>query len=229
MEVVNIIIPVKDEQEGLEFLLNEYGRVPINDSYTITFTFVIDGRTNDSSKYIARKFSDNIIDQEETHGKGAGIKQAIKSWELSPTKYVILMDADGSYSFSEIPNIIETLRGGFDVVSGSRFLNKRNNLEGMSKLHIFGNKFLSKVSSFRNKKNITDLCTGMWGFNNEALKKLEIKSKGFDLEAELMGMTRKLNLNHKEIGIKWTPRKGGKSKLKSFRDGLIILLRIIRT
>ena len=108
MEVVNIIIPVKDEQEGLEFLLHEYEGIPSNDSYDITFTFVIDGRTSDSSKYIARKFSDNIIDQEETHGKGAGIKQAIKSWKTSPTKYVIFMDADGSYSFNEIPNIISS-------------------------------------------------------------------------------------------------------------------------
>ena len=79
------------------------------------------------------------------------------------------------------------------------------------------------------KKKITDLCTGIWGFKNEALKKLEIKSNGFDLEAELMGKTRKLGLNHKEIEIKWSPRKGGKSKLRSFKDGFIILLRIIRT
>jgi dolichol-phosphate mannosyltransferase len=99
----------------------------------------------------------------------------------------------------------------------------------MSRLHNFGNRALSKISSIRNSRRISDLCTGLWGFNSEALMAMEIKSKGFDLEAELAGLARRKGLAHVEVQVDWTQRKGGTSKLRSLTDGFIILLRIIRT
>ena len=99
----------------------------------------------------------------------------------------------------------------------------------MSRLHNFGNKILSKVSSIRNRRNITDLCTGLWGFSEDALMKLEIQSHGFDLEAEIAGLARKKELDHHEVEVEWSQRKGGTSKLRSLTDGLIIFFRIIRT
>ena len=99
----------------------------------------------------------------------------------------------------------------------------------MSRLHNFGNKTLSLISSIRNGRRISDLCTGLWGFNKQALMKLELKSKGFDLEAEIAGLSRKNRLRHVEVQVDWNQRKGGTSKLRSLTDGIIILLRIIRT
>jgi len=40
---------------------------------------------------------------------------------------------------------------------------------------------------------------------------------------------RKKNLEHHEVEVEWSQRKGGVSKLRSLTDGLIIFLRIIRT
>jgi dolichol-phosphate mannosyltransferase len=99
----------------------------------------------------------------------------------------------------------------------------------MNRLHTFGNKFLSKISSIRNRRKITDLCTGLWGFSEKALMKLEIQSKGFDLEAEIAGMARKNGFHHHEVEVEWNQRKGGISKLRSLTDGFIIFSRIIRT
>ena len=99
----------------------------------------------------------------------------------------------------------------------------------MSRLHYFGNIALSQISSVRNRRKISDLCTGLWGFNYNALNSLNIMSKGFDLEAEIAGLIRRNRLNHEEISVSWSQRKGGSSKLNSIRDGTIILLRILRT
>jgi len=96
-------------------------------------------------------------------------------------------------------------------------------------MHNFGNHLLSKISSIRNRRKISDLCTGLWGFTTEAIKSIEIKSNGFDLEAEIAGLARKNKLQHVEVPVDWSQRKGGNSKLRSVRDGAIILLRIIRT
>ena len=229
MEPVTVIVPVKDEEVGLKFLLEDYGQSTLKNLYDIRFMFVIDVRTSDSSKQIASQFSDNIIDQEETTGKGSAMTQAIDKWKLNPTPKVVFLDADGSYSFESVVRILETLESGADMVSGSRFLSMEGRPRGMSRLHNFGNRALSKISSIRNSRRISDLCTGLWGFNAEALTAMEIKSKGFDIEAEMVGLARRKGLDHVEVQVDWSQRKGGTSKLRSLTDGFIILLRIIRT
>ncbi len=229
MEPVTVIVPVKDEEVGLNFLLDDYAHSTLKDLYDIRFIFVIDVRTSDSSKNIASQFSETIIDQEGTTGKGSAMIQAIEKWKLNKTPKIVFLDADGSYSFESVISILDALENGADVVSGSRFLFRKGRPEGMSRLHNFGNKALSKISSIRNGRRISDLCTGLWGFTSKSLMSMEIKSKGFDIEAEMAGLARRKGLQHVEVQVDWSQRKGGTSKLRSLTDGMIILLRIIRT
>ena len=229
MGEVTIIIPVKDEEDGLKFLLDDYKSSSLKDIHDINFIFVIDKRTSDSSKKIAAKFSENVIDQEETTGKGAAIRQAIEIWRKNPTQMIVFLDADGSYSFDSVNKILKSLEEGADLVSGSRFLSGPGRPEQMTRLHNFGNRALSAISSVRNGRRISDLCTGLWGFNSQSLMKMDVKSRGFDLEAELAGIARRQGLEHIEVGVDWSQRKGGTSKLRSLTDGFIIFLRILRT
>ena len=229
MHKVSIVVPVKDEEVGLQFLINDFENSKIAVDYDIKFIFVIDERTSDDSRQFAARLSDQIIDQRGSHGKGAAIQQAIIHLNEITSRFVIFLDADGSYSFNDVKQILSSLERGADVVSGSRFLNCSGRPEGMSPMHNFGNHLLSKISSIRNRRKISDLCTGLWGFTTEAIKSIEIKSNGFDLEAEIAGLARKNKLQHVEVPVDWSQRKGGNSKLRSVRDGAIILLRIIRT
>ena len=206
-----------------------YNESSLKNIYDIKFIFVIDVRTSDSSKVVASKLSENIIDQENTTGKGSAMNQAIDRWKESPTPMIVFLDADGSYTFEAVMQVLAGLEDGADVVSGSRFLSKKGRPEGMSRLHNFGNKILSMASSIRNGRKISDLCTGLWGFKSHSLMAMEIKSKGFDIEAEMAGLARKNGLNHIEVQVDWSQRKGGVSKLRSLTDGFIIFLRIIKT
>lgn len=229
VDTVTIIVPVKDEEEGLSYLLDDFEKSDLKNNFDIQFIFVIDVRTSDSSKTVASIMSENIIDQSETTGKGAAMKQAVLEWYEKPTKYVVFLDADGSYSFNSVQSLLDKLVTGPDIVSGSRFLNSQGRPDGMSRLHNIGNLVLSKISSIRNRRKITDLCTGLWGFTAAALQSLEFISEGFDLEAEIAGLARKRGLDHQEIPVNWSQRKGGVSKLSSLKDGSIILLRILTT
>ena len=229
METITIIVPVKDEEDGLQYLLDNYEKSDLEQRYDIRFIFVIDHRTSDSSREYASKFSDNIIDQKDTTGKGAAVSQAVSFWKKDPSEMAIFLDADGSYSFDSVSSVILELKTGSDIVSGSRFLGGEGRPIGMSRLHYVGNKFLSLISSIRNRRKISDLCTGLWGFKENALMKLNFKSSGFDLEAEISGLSRRHTLTHREVQVEWSQRKGGISKLRSISDGLIIFFRIIRT
>ena len=229
MRKVGIVIPVKDEEDGLQYLIKNLEVSGIRKEYEISFLFVIDERTSDDSRDFAERISEQIIDQRGSHGKGDAIKKAITALKDSELDFVVFLDADGSYSFEGVKDVISALENGADVVSGSRFLDQYNRPKGMSRMHNFGNRVLSTISSVRNRRKISDLCTGLWGFTDDSIKKISIKSKGFDLEAEIAGLVRKEKLSHLEVPIQWSQRKGGRSKLRSIRDGMIILFRIIRT
>ena len=66
MEPTTVIIPVKDEEDGLRFLLEDYKASPFEGNSFLEFIFVIDGRTSDNSKAIATEFSQHVIDQTAT-------------------------------------------------------------------------------------------------------------------------------------------------------------------
>ena len=223
------MVPAKDEEVGLKYLIDDFESSGIKEDYDITLIFVIDERTSDNSRLFASRLSDHIIDQCGSHGKGDAIKKAISHLENFETRFVIFLDADGSYSFNAVTRVVNSLIEGADVVSGSRFLSSSRRPRGMSLMHTFGNHLLSWIASARNRRKISDLCTGLWGFQYESIMSMDIKSSGFDLEAELAGLARKRNLRHVEVPVEWSQRKGGSSKLRSIRDGAIILKRIIST
>ena len=51
MEKVTVIVPVKDEEIGLNFLLDDYNVPSLKEIYDIHFIFIkIDVRTSDSSE-----------------------------------------------------------------------------------------------------------------------------------------------------------------------------------
>ena len=224
-----IVVPVKDEEDGLKYLIKNLEESGIREEYEISFLFVIDERTSDDSRQFAARMSEQIVDQRGSHGKGDVIRQAITQLEGTDFDFVIFLDGDGSYSFDGVRKVISNLEQGADVVSGSRFLGHKRRPKGMSLMHNFGNHFLSLISSIRNRRKISDLCTGLWGFTGDSLNIISIQSRGFDLEAEIAGLVRKEGLTHIEVPVEWSQRKGGASKLRSIRDGAIILMRIIRT
>jgi dolichol-phosphate mannosyltransferase len=144
---------------------------------------------------------------------------------MRDAKYLIMLDADGTYPPEHILDIMEALEKGADVVMGSRFLGTI--AEGaMTKLNQFGNTVLSDIASLLYQQRCTDLCTGMWGFNAKALEVLELDSRHFELEAELFAESSKKGLDIVEVPIAYLPRKG-ETKLVPLQAGFAILDKLL--
>ena len=50
MHQVTIVVPVKDEEDGLQYLIQDLDESGIREEYDISFIFVIDERTSDNSR-----------------------------------------------------------------------------------------------------------------------------------------------------------------------------------
>ena len=246
---VAIIIPALNEEESIADVMDNVLEVGYQNPEYNLFLEIIDGRSSDRTVEIAREKGANVIVQ-KGKGKGVGIRQTIdlcfpknvvnrtlslacgncdqvqEISSLLDTNYIIMLDADGTYPPKYIPDIIDALESGEDVVMGSRF--KGTIEEGaMTGMNRIGNKILSALAALLYSHKCSDICTGMWGFKTDALKVLQLESKHFELEAELFAESIKKGLNVGEVPIRYLPRRG-ETKLVPIAAGVSILAMIIK-
>ncbi len=129
----------------------------------------------------------------------------------------------------EVPMFIEAMELGADVVKGSRFL-PNGYSEDMDLIRKVGNKIMLLLVNFIWSTNYTDLCYGFMAFRRESLKKLSsrLNSTNFEIEAEICIKAQKLGLKVVEVPSVELRRGYGRSHLNTFRDGFLILLRVLR-
>lgn len=207
------LIPTKNEEEGI-------GRV-INDLKPYTSEIiVIDGSSKDKTVKIAKQLGAKVF-RGTGKGKGKDFLEFISRYKINPKTKYIMLDGDASYPATQTKLFLKAL-DDYEIVSGKR---KTIRLKPKNLVHFVGNKIISLLGLLLYGKYM-DICTGMWGFRGEILKKLELKAKGFELEANLFINLRKLNLKHKEILIEYFPRVG-KEKLREI-DGFKIIYFLIK-
>jgi glycosyltransferase involved in cell wall biosynthesis len=245
---VVVIIPALNEEKSIGMVIDSVPKEILSSWGYDTKVVVVDGHSTDRTFAIAEEKGATVIVQ-KGKGKGLGMRQAFSlcnPQRVVPTaltlqtgdcskveglsalldvKLLIMLDADGTYPPHHILDMVSALEGGADVVMGSRF--KGEIEEGaMTPLNHFGNIMLSDIASLLYQKHCTDLCTGMWGFNIDALKQMDLNSRHFELEAEMFAESAKKGLNVEEVPITYRVREGD-TKLVPIKAGFAILSKLL--
>jgi len=179
METVAVLIPTLNEERSIGKVIDA---VPVGDLLQDgleTTVYVVDGRSTDHTREIAVEKGAQLI-LEEHEGKGSAVQTAFK---LISADYVIMVDGDDTYPIDEAAEIVRRLQT-HDVVVGSR-LKGRIEPGAMTRVNIVGNTLLTLFGRLLFYANVSDVCTGLWGFRREAIRRLELGAEGFDLEADL--------------------------------------------
>ncbi|MDD1767332.1 MAG: glycosyltransferase [Methanomassiliicoccales archaeon] len=246
---VVVMIPTLNEERCIGDVIDG---IPTMDLRAMGFeveTIVVDGHSCDRTVEIAKQKGAKVYTQ-NGNGKGSGLRQifmlrnpqevVIRTLSLKSaidsdlgalsvlldSKYVVMLDGDGTYPSSYISDLVEALEEGYDVVLGSRFKGRIEN-GSMSRLNIFGNRMLSNLATMLYVKPVSDLCTGMWGFNTEALRNMKLDSTHFDIEAEMFAELAKNMMKIGEVPIEYLKREG-ESKLIPMEAGFMILKKLIQ-
>ncbi|HIG97808.1 TPA: glycosyltransferase [Candidatus Woesearchaeota archaeon] len=180
---------------------------------------VVDGPSSDGTAKAAKRAGARVFRIRE-RGKAAAIRAA---QQRIPGSSIVMMDADGSYSPSDIPLFLSCL-GKNDVCIGSRFLGRMAK-GSMSPINKAGNAALTRLANLLFGGDISDVCSGMWAFRRSAFRRMEINAKGFELEANFYVQCKKLRLKLAEVPISYGVRKGN-SKLR-LSDGIKIGIYLI--
>ncbi len=132
------------------------------------------------------------------------------------------MDADLSHKPNELKLLISGIEIGYDICMGSRFI-IGGGTEDMSLFRKFGNKFFVGLVNLFYHTNYTDLCYGYRSFKKGVLEKLNLKENGFGIETEISIKAVKKRLKVIEVPSMEKKRSSGNGKLRTFKDGYVIL------
>ncbi len=183
---------------------------------------VIDDGSRDSSKLKVQSAKSQLkiknlklIIHDENRGKGAAIRTGVKT---ASGDAIIVQDADLEYDPADIQLLLDALGNRKDlVVYGSRNLNPER--RGYSH-YVIGSKILDWLVNLFFGTKLTDVYTCYKLFPAEIIKKINIESRGFELEMELTVKTLKMGYQIAEVPIHYYPRKFNEGKKIRAKDGL---------
>lgn len=217
-----VVIAALNEEQGIGLTIKELKReinAPI---------LVVDGNSTDKTVNVAQKHGAKVILQDGI-GKGDAVAKALdEAFDYIDNKieYIVLIDADHTYSTEKIPDMIRILQKNprIGMVCGNRFSGKIDEKAFRIQFYL-GNKILALIHRIFNEVSLQDPLTGLRVIRTEILKDWKPKSNGFDIEIELNVLVEKKGYKTAEVSTHYRERIGEK-KLK-MKHGLTILKRIL--
>ena len=221
----SIVLPCLNEVETLESCITKIKQSMIVSEIENQYEIVIaDNGSTDGSQDLALKLGARVIQIEEK-GYGNALLGGIKQ---AKGEYVIMADADDSYSLDKLEEFISELRSGADLVMGNRFAGVIEK-GAMPFLHKYlGNPVLSFLGRLFFKAQIRDFHCGLRGFKRERILSLQLQTTGMEFASELV--VRSVLEDFKISQVATDLKKDGRSRpphLNTWRDGwrhLVFLL-----
>ena len=210
--LVSVVIPCLNEAGNIEACVT-MARAGLDAGGIRGEVIVADNASDDGSGALAEK-AGAIVVQERRRGYGSAY---LAGFAAARGRYIVMIDADLTYDFKEIPRFVRELEEGADFVVGDRMDNIHPG--AMPWLHRYvGNPILTRVLNLFYSTGVKDAHCGMRGLRRDVLPRLDLRSTGMEFASEMVIRASKENLEIRQFPIEYHPR-AGVSKLSSFRDG----------
>ncbi|MFE5330669.1 glycosyltransferase family 2 protein [Embleya sp. NPDC056575] len=215
---VTLVVPARNEARNLPWVLQQ---IPEG----VDEVLLIDGDSTDATSLITRRYlpAARVIPQSGP-GKGSALRTGFRH---ATGDIIVTIDADGSMSPHEIPHYVHFLSNGYDFVKGSRFVGGGGSLD-LTAVRSLGNHALTALVSRLYGYRLTDLCYGFCAFRRCFLEHLDLRSTGFEIEAEMIVRALRAGLRIGEVPSLELPRRSGRSNLNALRDGHRVLRTVLR-
>lgn len=221
---------MKDNKEELELsivvpCLNEAKTLPIVIAKGLTSierlglrgeVIVADNGSTDDSVVIAQKAGARVV-----HCPDKGYGNALRcGFAHAKGKFLIMGDADDSYNFAEIDDLVTYLREGYDLVIGTR-LKGRIEKGAMPFLHRYvGTPILTRILNILFGTRITDCNCGMRGIKRSVIEKMALESPGMEFASEMIIRAGVMKIAIKEVPITlYKDKRDVAPHLHTWRDG----------
>jgi glycosyltransferase involved in cell wall biosynthesis len=212
MRSLSIIIPARNEQQGLArllpALLQQYGESEI---------IVVDDGSDDETVQIVKQHGVNVIvSHPYSMGNGAAIKTGVRA---ATGDILVFMDADGQHLPEFIDVLLAKLDEGFDMVVGARSSSSQATFG-----RLCANSFYNWFASLMVGQKVEDLTSGFRAVKADKFREfLYLLPNGFSYPT-----TCTMAFFRSGYPVGYVPvtveKRIGKSHIRIFRDGVRFLL-----
>jgi glycosyltransferase involved in cell wall biosynthesis len=209
--LVSVVIPCLNEAETIAECVTS-ARATLDQAGLEGEVIVVDNGSTDRSGELARAAGAAVVD-EPRRGYGSAYLAGLAA---ARGDYIVMVDADLTYDFGEIPRFVSELENGGQLVVGNRM----SDIEpgAMPLLSRVGNPILSGFLNALHRTNIRDAHCGMRAVRRDVLPVLNLRTVGMEFASEMVIRATREHLEVREIPIT-LHRRVGESKLSPFRDG----------
>lgn len=212
---LSIVMPCLNEAETLATCITKARQWLIKNNVAGEIIIADNGST-DGSQRIAVVLGARVIAVDQK-GYGSALMGGITA---ARGKYIVMGDADDSYSFSHLDAFLEKLRQGYELVMGNRFAGGIRP-GAMKALHKYlGNPVLTGVGRLFFKSPCGDFHCGLRGFSKAAALKLDLRTTGMEFASEMVVKATLHKLRITEVPtVLFQDGRSRPPHLRSWRDG----------
>lgn len=229
--MISIVIPLYNEQENIgtykDLLFPVIDVIVTRFHEQVEYIMVNDGSKDDTLsmiRHIASARSDVVICSHDVNqGMGAALKTGIAH---AQGDRIITMDSDLTYHPSEIEKLIECYqKTGADCVYGTPY-GKGGCVEGVSSIRLIPSLGVNLLYQIVLWKRVSCVSAIMRLYQAESLKKIDIESNGFDINAEVLAKMIFAGLRVEAVPMTLHTRACGESKLNMKKE-LVANIRLL--
>jgi glycosyltransferase involved in cell wall biosynthesis len=213
-EDLSVVMGTYNEEEAIETVLTDIAEVTDGEAEVVC----VDS-SEDRTPEIAREHGARVIEQ-EPQGYGVAVRAALLAAERP---VVVTTDCDDTYPMERLPDLLEGINDGADVVSGDRLY---YGAETMPDLNRLGNRAFALLASVLMGRRVHDTTTGMRAYRRELVRKVEW-TENTGLSAELLIRPLMRGYDVRELPIEYRERKG-ETKLDPLQGGAAIAKSILK-
>lgn len=193
---VTVAMITLNEEKAIDKVVNDIKKV-LPDAEIL----IVDS-SSDRTAQIAEELGCNVIKQYPPKGYGPAMEKALLS---ANGDIIITMDCDDTYPAESIPNFIEWINKGYDIVNGSRLMKRP---EAMPYSNYVANRLFGSVASILFGIKIRDVHSGMRAYRRELIHNIKWDANHPALPVELLLIPIQKGYKFKDINIDYKPRIG---------------------
>ena len=217
MKNLTLVIPARKEKESLPLVIDEIKNLDCKKKVILA--------PDDIDTINAIKNLNVDIIYQNHHGYGDALITGINNVD---TDYFCIFNADGSFNPNELEKMMSKINSdNLDFIFASRY-EKNSKSDDDTLLTYIGNKIFTLIGKIFFKLNITDILYTFVLGKTDKVKNLNLTSFDFGFCVEFPIKANRQNMKLGTINSHERKRIAGEKKVNAFKDGLMILIKMIK-
>ena len=186
---------------------------------------VVDDGSTDNTSQVAEVAGAVVIRHSVNKGYGETLKTCFEVTKANIPDILVILDGDGQHDPDDIPRLLAPiLSGEADVIIGSRFLGKVNNIPQYRKLGIG---IITFLYNFASKVKVSDAQSGFRAYGKEVMNAFTVTEIGMGASVEAIVKIREKGFNITEVPISCIYHSGSHST-NPVTHGLSVALTVVK-